>query len=487
MTRSRSTGTIPGSEGICGCRSVCSRYDRRSTGSAVPSGLRRAVTFPVTAQSPNEIRTRVCAPDPVDHLQVLLVGDRSLDQDDVHALGVGLDVDDRGVDEVGPVGQLDEELVEVEERHVAARAAAEPDGRELQTFHCFFSRAVTRNASTPRSCLDSATVEPWAKIAPVGQAWRHLPQEVQVIEVPQGWFMSVITRAVGAAAGDVPGVGPLDLVAGPHAAGAEDAAVVVDAEPRVADVDLASRVQVVVADVVDAECDRQVLELAVAVGHADRADVIPLGEAAARRSSADIRGVAACRSGSIMSSSTRVTQAGRRRPPAISTRQSRQAPTSEVPSRWQSVGIANPGLARRLEDRLVLAGAQGLPVDRECLDRHASPALLRTGTLASLRLTHVDRAVDRGAVAAAIRAAVTDQGLVLVAEVAERAEHRVGGRLAQPAEAGVLDHVAERFEQVQIGCGCPAPGRSVARGGGAARCPRGRGCTCRTTRPCRTP
>ena len=70
-------------------------YDRRSTGSAEPSGLRRAVTLPVTAQSPKEINTRVLRRTLLDHLQMVLVGDRSLDQDDIDALGISLDVHDR--------------------------------------------------------------------------------------------------------------------------------------------------------------------------------------------------------------------------------------------------------------------------------------------------------------------------------------------------------------------------------------------------------
>ena len=41
-----------------------------------------------------------------------------------------------------------------------------------------------------------------------------------------------------------------------------------------------------------------------------------------------------------------------------------------------------------------------------------------------------------------------------MAEVAQGAEHRVGGRLAQAAEAGVLDHIAERLELMQVGP-CP--------------------------------
>ena len=51
-------------------------------------------------------------------------------------------------------------------------------------------------------------------------------------------------------------------------------------------------------------------------------------------------------------SSTRVTQAGSSRPPEpCSTRHSRQAPTSDVPARWQRVGIVMP--ASRAASRIV--------------------------------------------------------------------------------------------------------------------------------------
>ena len=175
-------------------------------------------------------------------------------------------------------GQVDQKLVEVEERHVAARAAAEPDGGEPQTSHCFFSRAVTRKASTARSRSISPTVEPWKKMAPVGQACTHLPHDVQVDDVPQGWFRSVMTR---------------DVV--PRPATSQVCAPSISSQTRTQRVQRMQRlwstpnrswltstshfgIEVIVADVVHADGDRQVLQLAVAVGHADRADVVALGE-----------------------------------------------------------------------------------------------------------------------------------------------------------------------------------------------------------------
>lgn len=77
-----------------------------------------------------------------------------------------------------------------------------------------------------------------------------------------------------AASGDVPGVRAFDFIADAYAAGAEDAAVVIDAESLVRDIDGAVREQVVVAHMVHANRDGEVLEFAVTVGDAYRADVV---------------------------------------------------------------------------------------------------------------------------------------------------------------------------------------------------------------------
>ncbi len=77
---------------------------------------------------------------------------------------------------------------------------------------------------------------------------------------------------------DVPGVGAFNLVADSYATGTEDAAVVVDAEPLVADIDGQLWVQIVEPHVVHADLDGKVLELAVAVGHANRTHMVALGE-----------------------------------------------------------------------------------------------------------------------------------------------------------------------------------------------------------------
>ena len=87
-----------------------------------------AGTLPVTAQSPKETRTFGAGADFVEHFEVVLVADGAFDEADVHVFGIFLDIHDRAEDEVDLAGEVDEELVEVEEGHVAAGTAAEPDG-----------------------------------------------------------------------------------------------------------------------------------------------------------------------------------------------------------------------------------------------------------------------------------------------------------------------------------------------------------------------
>jgi hypothetical protein len=73
-------------------------------------------------------------------------------------------------------------------------------------------------------------------------------------------------------------VGSLDFVADSHTAGAEDAAVVVNGEAIVGQIHAAIGEAVGKAGVVHAHGDRHILQLAVAVGHTDGADVVAFGK-----------------------------------------------------------------------------------------------------------------------------------------------------------------------------------------------------------------
>src|SRR5215218_1460324 len=67
--------------------------------------------------------------------QVILAGHGPLDQADVAALGVLLGVDQGAVDQVGPLAELQQPLVHVRKRHVAAGAAVQPDGGQPRAGH----------------------------------------------------------------------------------------------------------------------------------------------------------------------------------------------------------------------------------------------------------------------------------------------------------------------------------------------------------------
>ena len=73
-------------------------------------------------------------------------------------------------------------------------------------------------------------------------------------------------------------MGPLNLVAHAHAAGAQDAAVVIHHEAFVRSVHGQAGVLIGEVDVRHAQLERQRLQVAVAVHHAHRANVVALGE-----------------------------------------------------------------------------------------------------------------------------------------------------------------------------------------------------------------
>ena len=299
----------------------------------------------------------------------------------------------------------------------------------------------------------SATVEPWRRARRSGRPARTCRSEVQVGDVAPGWFRSVMTRASSAAAGDVPGVRALDLVADPHAAGAEDAAVVVDAEPLVADVDVDSPGSLVVeAHVVHADVRRP--------GPAARSGRWPRRPSrrgcarrrAARRSSAGTRASRSVCGLDLHALGDR-GHAGRQQP----VRAARPRPGRAGRRRRREARRGGTASGCRCRPRAAPRGSSGpsravtsLPSIVSVLTGHdhllagsstSSPGCWADGDLAGSVTT---RPAGRGAGRPpAGHVPVADEGLVLVAEVAQRAQHRVRGRLAQAAQAGVLDHVAQ--------------------------------------------
>src|SRR5581483_6298150 len=83
-----------------------------------------------------------------NHGEIVLCPNRSLDEGHVNAVGELLHVDERAEDEVEPLRDLDQPLVQVEEGHVASGAAVEPHGGEARTARRCPGRG--RHQSTPR-------------------------------------------------------------------------------------------------------------------------------------------------------------------------------------------------------------------------------------------------------------------------------------------------------------------------------------------------
>ena len=68
-------------------------------------------------------------------MEIVLRRDRPFDETDVDVGRVLLRVDERAVDDVRALGDLEQALIHVEERHVAARAAVKPDRGEPRLAH----------------------------------------------------------------------------------------------------------------------------------------------------------------------------------------------------------------------------------------------------------------------------------------------------------------------------------------------------------------
>ena len=134
------------------------------------------------------------------------------------------------------------------------------EGQERPLWLGFGDRPALLEQRSGRADLDA--------LAAAGARRRLAPRGAQVGDDP----------GVGAAPHHVPGVGAFDLRAHADAARAQDAAVVVDHEAVVAGVDADRRVETGQLEVGEAERLGVVLQFAVVVGHAHRADVVALDE-----------------------------------------------------------------------------------------------------------------------------------------------------------------------------------------------------------------
>ena len=258
-------------------------------------------------------------------------------------------------------------------------------------------------------------------------------------ESPQGWFRSVIISRIGPASHDVPGVRAFDFIADADAARAEDAAIVVEAEPLVAGVDGQGGDSGRGSEC--GRCPKMRPESAVRSGRWRRK---LRRSGCVRRSSISTiiwrysTGAAGCRCAlTIPSCAAGDTQAGRQlAAPSISTRHSRHAPTSDSPSRVAEASEYESLFSRATAKMVSSPDALTiLAVDLQCIDDSCEDLLGLAGHAGTL---------PGGT------AFFADMRLVLLREISERAEDRVGRGLAQPAEAGASAPVAELFEQFQV-------------------------------------
>ncbi len=163
----------------------------------------------------------------------------------------------------------------------------QPEQPSSQTVARVGLRHVARLLSEPSSgtagraavrLLPSAMARPFSNSAPVGQTWTHLPQLVHVVDSPHGVPMSVTTRA-----------------SMPDPMTSQVCAPSISSHTRTQRTHMMHRLWSMAKsgwlasmptdgiddrqlEVVDPQVRGQVLQLAVAVGDADRADVVALEE-----------------------------------------------------------------------------------------------------------------------------------------------------------------------------------------------------------------
>ena len=149
-----------------------------------------------------------------------------------------------------------------------------------------------------------------------------------------------------------------------------------------------------------------------------------------------------------MPSSTFSTQAGNSfGEPLISTRHSRHAPTSVKPFQVAQRGNKDVVLPRYLQNRLVLRALTSTPSMISVFTSTAVLILPPCKFFCPFRWLPIIRAARTHSCSAAM---VIDVLHILIAEVAQRAQHRIGRGQAQPAETGVLHHIAQIDQQIQI-------------------------------------
>ncbi|MFM1944519.1 MAG: hypothetical protein RI897_3501 [Verrucomicrobiota bacterium] len=134
-------------------------------------------------------------PDFADFLEVFLVGYGAFDEGDID-VGEVFTIDDGAFDDIGEFSDFEDTFIDIEEGHMAAGAAAQPDGGDFFADHGSDFRFATSSETRWGERVRFPMVASLGQRAPVGQTSIHLPQEVQVAESPQGWLKSAMMREV---------------------------------------------------------------------------------------------------------------------------------------------------------------------------------------------------------------------------------------------------------------------------------------------------
>ena len=196
----------------------------------------------------------------------------------------------------------------------------------------------------------------------------------------------------------------------------------------------------------------QGLQLAMAVGHADRADVIALGEEQLKDGLAMLL-QALRRRGDFHSFFDGGDAGGQQLVAALDLDQA-QAARAHIaqPIEMAERRDVDVVFARDFKNGLAGAGADFLTVDGECFDVNGRlMPTPQTGEWGGWIAGFNDRRSMLQTPAGT--AFVHDVVDVLVLEVLQRAQHRIGRGHAQAAEAGLLDRRAEIDEQIEVGHG----------------------------------
>src|ERR1039457_3313832 len=133
--------------------------------------------------------------DLLNLIEIVLGTDCALDKRNVHVFGKLLRIDQGAIDQVDLAGQRNDASVHVEQRHVAAGASVEPDRGYFHLLHTCTPLRCTREVTASIFFTISPTAQPFSESAPVGHAFTHLPQLVQVVACPQFSFISLTMRA----------------------------------------------------------------------------------------------------------------------------------------------------------------------------------------------------------------------------------------------------------------------------------------------------